>query len=181
MEPKKSHGIFFVVLALFALLITFVGAYLIYQNSQLRLELNKMPSPLPSPLETPLSAPSPIASASASISPSPTATSSAKPTLTSPLPNSKVTSPLKVSGTAPAGWMFEGQLTLKLLDSKKKVITQGIGKETVPGSWQTGKPAQFSGTLTFTTIDTSGFLVVEAGNPSGLPENAKTYEVPVMF
>jgi hypothetical protein len=77
--------------------------------------------------------------------------------------------------------MFEGQLTLKLLDSKRKLITQGVGKETVPESWQSGQPAQFSGTLTFTTTDSSGFLVIAADNPSALPENEKSFEIPVRF
>ncbi len=86
-----------------------------------------------------------------------------------------------VKGTVPAGWMFEGQLQIKLLDVDKKVIATAVGKETIPGSWQSSEPADFSGTLTFTTNAKSGYLVIEADNPSGKPENDKNYEIYIQF
>ncbi len=101
--------------------------------------------------------------------------------LVKPTANTVVTSPLNVSGAVPSGWMFEGQLPIKLLDSKRNLIIQSIGKEVTPGSWQSGNPVQFSGTLTFITNDSTGFLVIENDNPSGLPENSKSYELPVRF
>lgn len=103
------------------------------------------------------------------------------PAITSPLSGSKVVSPLVVKGKVPSGWMFEGQLPIKLLDSNRKEIAASVGKETTPGSWQGEAPVDFEGTITFTTSAKSGFLVVGADNPSGLPENNKSFEIPVSF
>lgn len=103
--------------------------------------------------------------------------------VTTPAANAKVTSPLRVAGTVPADWFFEGQLMIKLLDEKRNLIAQGVGQETVPGSWQMerGGPLEFEGKIIFTTSAKSGFLVIGADNPSGLPENEKNFEVPVSF
>lgn len=92
-----------------------------------------------------------------------------------------VTSPLVINGTVEAGWMFEGVFPVKLLDANKKEIARSTAREVTPGSWQSGQPVEFSATLTFTTQSTSGFLVFENGNPSGLQENSKRFEIPVRF
>jgi len=93
----------------------------------------------------------------------------------------KVVSPLKVSGTVPTGWMFEGVFPIKLVDVNQKVITQGQAKETVAGSWQSGNPVDFTATLTFKGATGSGNLTLENDNPSGDPTKAQTFEVPVDF
>jgi hypothetical protein len=103
------------------------------------------------------------------------------PAVTSPVPGSKVKSPLKVTGTVPAGWMFEGIFPIRLLDEGKNVIAQTSAKEVTPGSWQTGEPVEFTATLTFRAATGSGTLVLENDNPSGNPENSKTLEVPIKF
>ncbi|HEX6977248.1 MAG TPA: Gmad2 immunoglobulin-like domain-containing protein [Patescibacteria group bacterium] len=101
--------------------------------------------------------------------------------VTSPIYGSKIASPLLISGTVPPGWMFEGTFPVKILDSKRNVIATGIGKETTPGSWQSQNPVQFSAQISFNTTDRSGFVLIEKDNPSGLPENDKTFEIPVKF
>ena len=98
-----------------------------------------------------------------------------------PSSNSKVNSPLYVTGRVPAGWMFEGIVQVKLLDAGRNIIAQSPGKEAHPGTWMDTEPDEFKSTLTFTTSAKSGFLVVSADNPSGLPENDKSYEIPVKF
>jgi hypothetical protein len=103
------------------------------------------------------------------------------PSVTSPKPNTKVTSPFSVTGTVPPGWMFEGVFPVKLLDAKKKVIAQTQGKEVTPGSWSSGSDVAFRASVEFTTAEKSGFLVLEKDNPSGLPENADSFEIPVTF
>jgi len=104
-----------------------------------------------------------------------------QPTVSSPTANSKVKSPLKVSGVVPDGWMFEGVFPIKLLDSEENVLAQTSAKETVTGSWQSGEPVEFTATLTFKTATGTGTLVLENDNPSGNPENTKTFEIPVVF
>lgn len=96
-------------------------------------------------------------------------------------PKGKFVSPQKVRGMVPPGWMFEGSLPVRLLDSNRKLIVQTNAREEVPGSWQSNTPVYFTATLTFTTSSKSGFLVLENDNPSGDPANSKTFEVPVTF
>lgn len=106
---------------------------------------------------------------------------STPPYFSTPKKNAKVASPLTVQGAVPSGWMFEGIVPVKLLDENKNVITQAPGEEVNPGAWMDEEPDQFTATLTFTTTAKSGYLVVGADNPSGLPENDKSYEIPVKF
>lgn len=103
------------------------------------------------------------------------------PTISSPSANSKVKSPLKVTGTVPAGWMFEGTFPVKLFDSDRKLIAQVGAKEVAPGSWQTGETVDFTATLTFKAATGSGTLVLENDNPSGDPVNTKIFEIPIVF
>ncbi len=94
---------------------------------------------------------------------------------------SPIKGPLVIKGTVEPGWMFEGVMPVKLLDATRVEIASGSAKETVPGSWQSGKTVEFSVELTFTTDSASGFLVFQNDNPSGLPENQKSFEMPVKF
>jgi len=114
-------------------------------------------------------------------SPTPQAEILDGPVISSPSARSKIKSPLKVTGTVPAGWMFEGVFPVKILDSKQNVVAQAQAKEVEPGSWQNGNPVDFTTTLTFKAATGSGTLVLENDNPSGNPENIKTFEVPITF
>ncbi len=103
------------------------------------------------------------------------------PVITEPKASSRITSPARVRGTVPPGWMFEGSFPVKLLDANKKLIAQATAVEEVPGAWQSNVPVYFTVTLTFTTTSKSGFLVLENDNPSGDPANAKTFEEAITF
>jgi len=91
------------------------------------------------------------------------------------------TGPLAIKGTVDSGWMFEGVMPVLLLDSSRNEIASGSAMETTPGAWQSGNPVNFSISFTFSTEATSGFLVFKSDNPSELPENQKTFELPVKF
>jgi len=112
--------------------------------------------------------------------PSPTP-SADLPIVSSPSAGSKVKSPLKVTGTVPAGWMFEGTFPIKLVDLDQNIIAQVGAKEIIKGSWQTGEPVEFTATLTFRAATGSGTLVLENDNPSGDPANSKIFEIPINF
>jgi len=134
----------------------------------------------PSPLASGTPAVTPVPASSAKLAPSPTP-SAIEPTISSPAVNAKVTSPLTIIGTVPAGWMFEGSFPLKLVDKQRNVIVQGIAQEKVPGSWTSGQPVAFVAALEFTTNEKSGFLVLDKDNPSGLPENDDSFQIPLRF
>jgi hypothetical protein len=72
-------------------------------------------------------------------------------------------------------------MPIKILDEKKEVIVQGQAKELKPGSWQRGNPVEFTATLTFTASAKNGFIVIAKDNPSGLPANDESYQIPVLF
>lgn len=103
------------------------------------------------------------------------------PVVSAPSAYSKVKSPLKITGTVPSGWMFEGVFPIKLLDSEKNIIAQTQGKETTPGSWQEKSSVEFTATLTLKAASGSGTIVLESDNPSGKTENTKVFEIPITF
>lgn len=162
-QAKKDYTLV-VILSFTTILGVVIAAFFYFQNQQLRKQLLVTPSPVATVLPTP----------------APTLNSNL-PQVTTPVANSIVTSPLKVTGTVPTGWMFEGNFPIKLIDSKKKVLVQTIAKEDIAGSWQQDTPASFSATLTFKNATGSGTLILEKDNPSGLPQNATTFEVPIQF
>ena len=162
--PNDNHWVSILAMAIFVLLTLGVVVFLYYQNQQLKSMLAAYQTQtIPS-----------------SVAPSPTSNPEL-PIVSTPSANMKVVSPLKVTGTVPAGWMFEGVFPIKLVDANQKLIVQGQAKETVPGSWQSGNPVDFTATLTFKTSSASGFLILQNDNPSGIPGNAKSFQVPVVF
>ena len=57
-----------------------------------------------------------------------------------------------------------------------------VGNSKAIGDWMTENFVPFEGTLEFTvTKQTKGKLILENANPSGLPENAKKIEIPVIL
>jgi hypothetical protein len=165
-EPPKevrngSHWLPVASVTIFILLALSAVAFLYYQNQQLK---NMLATYQPAPTATPATTPNPN-----------------EPIISSPSANMKITSPLKITGTVPTGWMFEGVFPIKLVDVNQKIITQGQAKEVVAGSWQSGSSVNFSATLTFKGATGSGNLILENDNPSGDPTKAQTFEVPVDF
>ena len=166
-SSRDQHWISILAMAIFVIFSLGVVVFLYYQNQQLKNMLaNYQPTPLTTPITTTPSSPTP---------------NPEMPTISSPSANIKVVSPLKVTGTVPAGWMFEGVFPIKLVDPNRKLIVQGQAKEKVAGGWQSGSPVDFTATLTFKTSSASGFLILQNDNPSGDPANSKTFEVPVKF
>jgi hypothetical protein len=160
---KDNQWITIVAVGLFILLSLGAVIFLYNQNQSLKAKLAKYQA-TPTPTATPISTPNP-----------------SLPIVSSPSANAKITSPLKITGTVPAGWMFEGVFPIKLVDSKEKILAQGQAKEKVAGSWQSGNPVEFEASLTFKNASGTGTLILENDNPSGLPENLKTFEVLVTF
>lgn len=98
----------------------------------------------------------------------------------SPLPNATVSNPLQVTGEARGYWFFEASFPIRLEDENGNVLVQSIG--TAQGEWMTEEFVPFTATLEFDPgTSTSGVLILEKDNPSGMPENADSLEIPVQF
>jgi hypothetical protein len=97
-----------------------------------------------------------------------------------PVKDGLVYSPLAIKGLARGPWFFEGVLPVKLLDSNGKLVASG--NVTAVGDAMTEGFVPFEGSLVFEgTQMGTGKLVIQASNPSGLPENDKSFELPIRF
>lgn len=97
-----------------------------------------------------------------------------------PLPGTKVTSPLVVKGEARGSWYFEASFPVRLEDAGGTVVAQGIAQ--AQGEWMTENFVPFIATLSWTGTTTgNGLLKLIKDNPSGLPEHAGEIEIPITF
>lgn len=97
-----------------------------------------------------------------------------------PKPNDVITSPLEIKGRARGNWYFEGDFPVKLLDENGEEIV--ISFATAKGEWMTEEFVDFEAVIEFeNTTSTSGTLILEKDNPSGLPEHADELRIPVQF
>lgn len=101
-------------------------------------------------------------------------------TVTFPLVNAEIKSPLIIEGKARGPWFWEAAFPVKLVDENNQVITQDLAwaKE----DWMTTDFVSFHAELTFdvSTI-TPATLVLEKSNPSGLPEKADEIRIPLVL
>jgi len=100
-------------------------------------------------------------------------------TITQPLANEVIKSPLIVKGLAKGNWFFEANLPLKLIDENDGLILAHFG--TAQSDWMTDQLVPFEGELRFTTTATSGYLLISKDNPSDLPQNDAAIRIPVKF
>jgi len=97
-----------------------------------------------------------------------------------PLIGEQVSSPLTVIGEARGTWYFEATAPMRLEDANGNILAQHY--ITAQGEWMTEDYVPFEGTIMFTSPQTStGTLVLEKSNPSGLDENANELRIPVVF
>lgn len=86
-----------------------------------------------------------------------------------------------LTGEARGPWFFEGVFPVKIYDAEGNLLaqTQAVAID----DWMTTDWVSFTATIeTFDVGDaTSGTLVFEKDNPSGLPENADSFEISVQF
>ena len=95
-----------------------------------------------------------------------------------PAPNSTITSPLTITGKAKGPWYFEAVFPVKLVDSNGNQIATALAQAS--SNWMTEDFVPFTVTITFpATTHGSGKLIFAKDNPSDLPQNAGSFEVPV--
>lgn len=99
-------------------------------------------------------------------------------TITTPVANSEVRSPLNVRGEARGTWFFEGSIPLQIVDASDNVIVEAAAQ--ADGEWMTEDFVSFETTLSFNAENrTEGALVIQKSNPSGLPENDASVRIPI--
>ncbi len=97
-----------------------------------------------------------------------------------PKANSKIQSPLTVTGEARGNWFFEASFPVKVLDEQGNLLGTGIAQ--AKSDWMTENYVPFEATVEFQDSATEkGTLVLKKDNPSGLPENDNELRIPVRF
>ncbi|EKD47118.1 MAG: hypothetical protein ACD_66C00216G0002 [uncultured bacterium] len=96
-------------------------------------------------------------------------------------PGSTITSPLTITGQARGTWFFEATAPFVLVDWDGLIIAQGYIQ--TQGDWMTEEFVPFIGTLEFVkpSYGNTGALILQASNPSDLPEYDRAVEIPVKF
>lgn len=91
-----------------------------------------------------------------------------------------IASPLSITGEARGNWFFEAGFPIKLYDENGTVVGTAVAQALT--DWMTENFVPFKAELEFQTpTSTSGRLVFEKDNPSGLSENAGQISIPVIF
>lgn len=100
-----------------------------------------------------------------------------------PLSLAVIKSPLQISGTAIGSWFFEGSFGVSLLDNTGQIVASG--QVITQDNWMTTAPVGFSLVLNFvaptSSVTKAGILIFRKDNPSGLPQNDASFEVPIRF
>lgn len=94
--------------------------------------------------------------------------------------NDLISSPLVVTGEARGLWYFEASFPIKLLDANRNEIARTIAQ--AQEDWMSEDFVPFKAVLNFQNPQTeTGFILFERDNPSDLPQNADSFELPVRF
>lgn len=127
------------------------------------------------------SAPMPVSGCGTAMpTPTPSPTQAGELIVNFPQPNQTVTSPIKISGSARGSWYFEAVFPVRLLDSKGNEL--GRVQAQAQGDWTTNDFVPFTAELSYSLSATStGSLVFNNDNPSGLPQNSKEFRMPVII
>jgi len=96
-----------------------------------------------------------------------------------PLKDMTISSPFVVSGKARGYWFFEASFPIELRDMQGNILETIIAQ--ADGDWMTTEFVPFTASLIFTkpSVPISAVLVFKKDNPSGLPENDDSIEIPV--
>jgi hypothetical protein len=96
-------------------------------------------------------------------------------------PNSTIQSPFKLTGQINSSWQFECTFMVEVVDYDHKISYSYPVSINSSQDCNSSGMKQFSVNLDFDFKNTKGAVVVHADNPSGLPENSKTFTIPVTF
>ena len=95
-----------------------------------------------------------------------------------PVANATVTSPLHVTGIAPANWYFENSFPARLVDAQGNTIAEAPATPRV--NWmENTEPKEFDATLTFTATGPATLILQE--DNSGDRPTPREVRVPVVL
>lgn len=96
-------------------------------------------------------------------------------------PGSTITSPLTITGQARGTWFFEATAPVVLVDWDGLIIGEGYIQ--TQSDWMTEDFVPFIGILEFVrpSYGNTGALILQASNPSDLPEYDRAVEIPIKF
>ncbi|MGH6949311.1 MAG: Gmad2 immunoglobulin-like domain-containing protein [Vitreimonas sp.] len=111
--------------------------------------------------------------------PEPPAASGVTILVNTPGAGARVTSPLRVEGTAPGDWFFESVFPAQLRGADGALIAEAPAQ--AQRDWMTEAPVPYVAELTFSvTRETPATLVLKEDMPSGLP-GQREISVPVVL
>ena len=100
--------------------------------------------------------------------------------VTTPVPNAVVASPLTVTGEARGFWFFEADFPVRIFDDNNNEL--GVGIATAQGEWMTEEFVPFIAEIEFAEPATpAGTIVFERDNPSDIAENDDSFSFPIQF
>lgn len=110
-----------------------------------------------------------------------TETSDSMIVIDQPTANARISSPLRVTGTARGTWYFEATFPVQLTDASGALIAQTYAQ--AKGDWMTTEFVPFESTVTFAAQPSGsrGTLILKKDNPSGLSANDDSRTIEVIF
>ena len=91
--------------------------------------------------------------------------------------------PLVISGKARGPWYFEASFPITIVDWDGRIIGEGHAEAT--SDWMTTEFVPFKATVPFVlppdTAYKRGAIILKKDNPSGLPQNEDSFEIPIVF
>lgn len=110
----------------------------------------------------------------------PTVTPQAEIEVFTPVSGQTIKSSLTITGKALNNWFFEAVFPISLIDNQGKELAFGQARSI--GDWTTEGFIPFQGEINYqAAATTTGKLVFKNDNPSGLPQNEKSFAVPVVI
>jgi len=114
----------------------------------------------------------------------------------SPIPDSIIASPLKITGEARGSWFFEASFPVVLTNWDGLIIAESFATAVLDpndpeSTWMTNDFVPFEAVIEFENpsfpdvpeghFSRRGFLILQKDNPSGLSEHDDALEIPVWF
>ena len=134
------------------------------------------PGANPIPLEPSTTTPS---TSTTTQEPTPNEPMHARVKITTPASGATVSKDFEVTGEAPGAWYFEASFPIQVRDKDNNLVGQTHANAL--GEWMTENQVKFNATVHVDSYTGPATLVLLKDNPSGLPENDDSTEIPIVI